>query len=88
MTEDQNWISLRAQDFHHDVNAGRSDEVLMDDLWGSFSGDDDSSSDSGESDDVGCEMPGLTVPGSESNEFAPYPSKTVSKQWQAGKGNN
>jgi hypothetical protein len=78
MMGDQNWTSQRAQDFWHDINAARSHQVPMDDLWGYSSDDDDSSSESDEPDIMGCEMPGLVSSESESNDFAPYASKTVS----------
>jgi hypothetical protein len=84
---DQNWSSQRAQGFQYDISAGRTSNVLADDIWGSLLDDDDSSSSSDESDDTG-EMPGLTLSGTDSNEFAPYPSKTVSKQLQGHQGNN
>jgi len=78
MTDDQNWSSQRAQDFWHDVDAGRSYEAPVDDLWGFSSDDNDSSSESEDRDAVGCEMPGFTTSKPKSNDFAPYVSKTVS----------
>ena len=76
--DDQNWVSQRAQDFQHDIDAGRSHKTHMDDLWGSLSDDDDSSSGSDEPDDAEFKMPGLAASGLESDEYAPYGSKTVS----------
>jgi len=77
--EDQNWLSWRAQDFLHDVDASQSHEVPTDDLWGFLSDDDnDSSSESNEHSAEGCKMPGLSISESESNNFVLYTLKTVS----------
>ena len=50
----------------------------MDDLCSYSSDDNDSSSESDEPDILGCEMPRLVSSESESNDFVPYASKTVS----------
>ena len=77
--DDQNWSSHRGQDFWHDIDAARTHEVPADDLWGTLGEDDDTTpSESNEHDNVGRKMPGFIIPESESNDFAPYPSKTVS----------
>lgn len=79
MVEDQNWSSQRAQGFWHDLDAGRSHKAPMDNPWGPLLDDDsDTSSESDRSDDEECEMPGLSISEAESNDFAPYASKTVS----------
>ena len=78
MMDDQNWSSRRAQDFQRDIDAARSHKAPADELWGPSLDNDDPSSESDESDTAECEMPGLTASNSsESNEFAPYASKTV-----------
>lgn len=71
--EDESWMSQRAQDFRRDIEAGRSHKAPPDDLWGFASDDEDPSSDD---EATGCEMPTLTT--SNSGDFAPYSSKTVS----------
>ena len=79
MVEDQNWSSRRAQDFRCDIDASRSHEAPADNLWGfSLDDDDDASTESDEDDAEGREMPRLSISESESNDFAPYASKTVS----------
>ena len=83
MTDDQNWSSRRAHDFWRDIDTARSHNAPADKLWSFPLDDDDEFSDSDESNTSECEMPGLTS--SESNEFAPYASKTVSNPLSAGK---
>ena len=79
MMEDQNWTSQRAQDFWRDIDASRTHRVPVDDLWGPLpDGDDSSSSESDEDDAGGCEMPRPSISKSGSDDFAPYPSKTIS----------
>lgn len=77
MTDDQNWSSGRARGFWRDVGAARSHRTPVEELWGITLDDDDNDSDSDGSDTTECEMPGLVASDSESNEFAPYASKTV-----------
>lgn len=78
MANDQNCSSRRAQDFWRDVGTARSREAPADKLWGVSPDDDGDSSESDEPDMTECEMPGLATSGFESDEFAPYASKTVS----------
>ena len=73
MADDQNCSSQRAQAFFRDANNARSQ--VPENIWGD---DDDESSRSDDPDAPGCEMPGAAFTGFESNEFAPYASKTVS----------
>jgi len=83
MIDDQNWSSGRAQDLWRDVEAARSHKTPADELWG-FSLDDDEDDESN-ADMTECDMPGLTALGFESDEFAPYASKTVSNPPSVGK---
>jgi hypothetical protein len=76
MMEDHNWTSRRAQEFQHDLDAGRSFKVPVEDLWVFASDYEDTSSESDGLDTAECEMPALAT--SESDDFAPYSSKTVS----------
>jgi hypothetical protein len=77
MMEDQNWSSQRAQDFQRDVKAGRLQDGPTDEHWG-FLSDSEDDDDPGDHGAEGCEMPGVSISGSEYNDFAPYASKTVS----------
>ena len=74
MADDRNCSSQHAQAFFHDANNARSQ--VPENIWGDD--DDDKSSGSNDSGALGCEMPGATFRGFESNKFAPYVSKTVS----------
>lgn len=88
--EDQSWTSQRALDFWRDIDAGRSQNVPTDDLWGFSSDGNDDDKDNNDNNDDGqgdsdlsnCgvkahEMPGVSISESESDGFRPYASKTV-----------
>lgn len=77
--EDQNWASQRARDFWRNADAGRSSGASSDNFWSSLLDDnDEENSLSGPDEcDEECEMPGLSVSGSQADEYSPYPSKTV-----------
>lgn len=67
---DQNWSSQQARDFRRNVDTARSNKAPADDLWGFLLDDDDDSSfEFNEPDVADCEMPGLTISESESNDL-------------------